>query len=59
MLCKEMTLKYNFIEEIALMKETWKIRTRIIRVWKSPSFDKPNEDNSIEMVLLDKKGDRI
>lgn len=46
---------YNFIEDIAPMKESMTIKIRVIRLWKPPSFNNPNVDGSIEMVLLDEK----
>ncbi|KAL2923296.1 hypothetical protein RDABS01_014787, partial [Bienertia sinuspersici] len=47
--------EYKFIEEITPLKENIAIKIRIIHLWKPPSFDKPNEDGSIEMVFLDEK----
>ncbi|KAL2901048.1 Replication factor A protein 1 [Bienertia sinuspersici] len=54
-----MAQEYNFIEEITPLKENVTIKIRIIRLWKSPSFDNPNEDGSIEMAFLDEKGSKI
>lgn len=50
-----MTLQYNFVDDITPNKETWRIKVRIIRTWRRPNFNNPNEENSIEMVLMDEK----
>ncbi|KAL2907168.1 Replication protein A 70 kDa DNA-binding subunit, partial [Bienertia sinuspersici] len=54
-----MASKINFISEITPKRETWKIKVRIIRLWKTPGFEKPSEEYSIEMVLMDEKGSKI
>ena len=42
----------NNIEEITPMREIWRIKVRIMHLWKVPVFGNPSEE-SIEMVLLD------
>ncbi|KAL7120563.1 hypothetical protein ACP275_02G129200 [Erythranthe tilingii] len=37
----------------------WKVVVRVMRLWKVPSKNNPNEMISIDMVLIDNKGDKI
>ncbi|KAL9167002.1 hypothetical protein ABFS82_05G067700 [Erythranthe guttata] len=37
----------------------WKVVVRVMRLWKVPSKSNPNEMISIDMVLIDNKGDKI
>nr|ABD83325.1 Fgenesh protein 114 [Beta vulgaris] len=50
---------YDCIGAINPIKDSWSIKIRIVRLWKTPSFANPNEDGSIEMIFLDEKGDKI
>ena len=36
-------------------KENFRIRVRIVRIWKVHAFLNPSESSSIEMVLVDEK----
>ncbi|CAJ2644632.1 replication factor-A carboxy-terminal domain protein [Trifolium pratense] len=37
----------------------WRFKVRVLRLWNVESFTELNEVNSIEMVLIDEKGDKI
>jgi hypothetical protein len=41
------------VAEILPGKEDASIKVRIVRMWKAPAFLKPDETNSLEMVLID------
>ncbi|KAL2941604.1 Beta-galactosidase 9 [Bienertia sinuspersici] len=47
------------ISDITPLKESWKIKVRIIRLWYQPDYNNPNITGSIEMVLVDEKGEKI
>lgn len=51
----QMASKVNFISDITPMKETWKIRVQIVRLWKIPSLENLSKIKGIEMVLMDEK----
>jgi len=36
-------------------RETWRIKVCVLRIWEVPAFLKPDEINSLEMVLIDQK----
>jgi hypothetical protein len=36
-------------------KESWRFKVRVLRLWSVASFMKPDQVNSIEMVLIDEK----
>lgn len=48
-----MATQHNLLADINPVKETWKIKVRIIKLWKIPSFHNSEETNSIEMILMD------
>jgi len=41
------------IDDIVAGKIDWKIRVRIVNLWKIPDFNRPKESSSIELLLLD------
>ena len=43
------------IGDVTPAKETWRIKARIIRLWKVPVYNCPSQVNSIEAVLQDEK----
>jgi len=43
------------LADIALGRENWRIKVRVLRMWVVPAFLKPDETNSLEMVLIDQK----
>jgi len=36
-------------------KDGWRIKVRILRIWEVPTFLRPDQTNSLEMVLIDEK----
>ncbi|KAK2384292.1 hypothetical protein P8452_39219 [Trifolium repens] len=40
-------------------KESRRFKARVLRLWTLASFMKPNQVNSLEMVLIDEKGGKI
>ncbi|KAL2933250.1 Eukaryotic translation initiation factor 3 subunit I [Bienertia sinuspersici] len=40
---------------ITTLKESWKIKVRIVRLWYQPDYNNLNITGSIEMVLVDEK----
>ncbi|ONK64615.1 uncharacterized protein A4U43_C07F27980 [Asparagus officinalis] len=56
---KDMAQKYNFVNDINALKETWKIKVRLIRLWTRQSLKNLNDIYSIRMALLDEKGGKI
>ncbi|KAE9607669.1 putative nucleic acid-binding protein [Lupinus albus] len=50
-----MARRVNFIEEINATKDTWKIKVRIIGLWRVERSSAP----SLEMIFMDEKGDKI
>ncbi|KAF1883576.1 hypothetical protein Lal_00043262 [Lupinus albus] len=50
-----MARRVNFIEEINATKDTWKIKVRIIGLWRVDRSSAP----SLEMIFMDENGDKI
>ncbi|KAE9601077.1 putative nucleic acid-binding protein [Lupinus albus] len=50
-----MARRVNFIEEINATKDTWKIKVRIIGLWRVERSSAP----SLEMIFMDENGDKI
>jgi hypothetical protein len=46
---------FDYLAEVVPGRETWRIKVRVLRMWKVPAFLNPTESNSIEMVLVDEK----
>jgi hypothetical protein len=46
---------FDYLAEVVPGRESWRIKVRVLRMWKVPSFLNPSESNSIEMVLVDEK----
>ncbi|KAL6542548.1 hypothetical protein OROMI_024150 [Orobanche minor] len=49
----------NTISEITPAKETWKLHVRVERLWTTYSRYNPTDKRSMELILLDAKGDKI
>jgi hypothetical protein len=52
--CK-LELEVDNLADILQGKENVRIRVRIVRLWKVPSFVNPSESISLEMVFVDEK----
>jgi hypothetical protein len=46
---------FDCLSDIKPGKEAWRIRVRVVRLWKVPGFLNPGQTNSLEMVLVDEK----
>jgi len=44
---------FHSVSEIAPGKDGWRIKVRVLRLWEVPVFLKPDQTNSVEMVLID------
>ncbi|KAH0645346.1 hypothetical protein KY284_033230 [Solanum tuberosum] len=49
----------DFISEINSKSMYWKLKVRIVRLWENTDRDRPDCPFSIEVILMDEKGDRI
>jgi hypothetical protein len=47
--------KFDAIADIVPGNENFRIKVRVVRVWKVPAFLNPSESVSLEMVLIDEK----
>lgn len=54
-----MSSSFDSVRDIKSEKENWRIKVRVVRIWNVPSFLNLEQPNSIEMVLVDDKGDKI
>ncbi|KAH0729552.1 hypothetical protein KY290_000677 [Solanum tuberosum] len=49
----------DYISEINSKLMYWKLKVRIVRLWENTDRDRPDCPFSIEVILMDEKGDRI
>ncbi|XP_070011312.1 uncharacterized protein [Nicotiana sylvestris] len=54
-----MAPNYNYISEISMSKMSWNLKVRVVRLWHVPDGEKPENSNSIELIIQDEKRDRI
>lgn len=54
-----MASAFDNLCEIKSGREAWRIKVRVVRTWKVPSFMNPEQANSLEMIFVDEKGCRI
>ncbi|XP_061356029.1 uncharacterized protein LOC133300489 [Gastrolobium bilobum] len=54
-----MSSKYDFVKDLNPTKEEWRIKVRVVRCWKVPSFNQKDFDDNVDMVLVDERGGRI
>lgn len=47
-----MALNYHMFRQV---KDGWKIRVRVVRLWHQHVFNKPAEKNTMDMVLMDEE----
>jgi hypothetical protein len=50
-----MDRSFDSLSEIVPGKDGWRIKVRILRIWEVPTFLRPDQTNSLEMVLIDDK----
>lgn len=54
-----MEKSFDCLADIVPGCENWRIQVRVLRMWEVPAFLKPDETNSLEMVLIDHKGAKL
>ncbi|CAJ2643058.1 unnamed protein product [Trifolium pratense] len=54
-----MATQFDMLCDVLPGHNSWKFKVRVLRMWAISSFMKPNELNSMEMVLIDEKGGKI
>jgi len=47
--------KFDSLAGVVPGRETWRIKVRVLRMWRVLAFFNPTDTNSIEMVLVDEK----
>lgn len=50
-----MARRLSSLDEIVPGRVDWKVKVRIIHLWRVPSYSNPDVTYSIEMILLDEK----
>lgn len=48
-----MAPRYDLIASITPVRECWRVRVRVVRLWYLPTFNNAETLNSIEMVFMD------
>jgi hypothetical protein len=46
---------FDMLGSVSSGKEGWRFKVRVLRLWTVASFMKPDQVNSLEMVLIDDK----
>nr|XP_009770374.1 PREDICTED: uncharacterized protein LOC104221090 [Nicotiana sylvestris] len=54
-----MATHIDFIKDVIISKMQWKLKVRVVRLWKVPDCFSLDTTFSIELALQDEKGDRI
>ncbi|KEH19428.1 animal RPA1 domain protein, partial [Medicago truncatula] len=54
-----MDRSFDSLSEIVPDRDGWRIKVRILRLWEVPTLLRPDQTNSLEMVLIDDKGAKI
>ncbi|GJY45353.1 ATP-dependent DNA helicase PIF1-like protein [Tanacetum coccineum] len=54
-----MDTKLTKVSELTPFRDDWKVKVRVIRLWKLPDFSNPLVTYSLDMVLMDEEGTKI
>ncbi|KEH26002.1 PIF1 DNA helicase/replication A1-like protein, putative [Medicago truncatula] len=54
-----MSTKHNFISNVSPRKQSWTLVVRVVRAWFGQNNKNKKLPFSMELVLMDRKGDRI
>nr|ABD33040.1 Nucleic acid-binding, OB-fold, subgroup [Medicago truncatula] len=54
-----MSTKHNFISNVSPRKQSWTLVVRVVRAWFGQNYKNKKLPFSMELVLIDRKGDRI
>ncbi|GAU31172.1 hypothetical protein TSUD_315970 [Trifolium subterraneum] len=46
---------FDFLSDVVLGRTSWRFMVRVVRIWEVTAYLRPNQVNSIEMVLVDAK----
>jgi hypothetical protein len=46
---------FDMLGPVSPGKESWRFKVRVLRLWSVASFMRPDQVNSLEMVLIDEK----
>jgi len=46
---------FDSVADVKIGREYWRLRVRVLRLWKVPSFKNPEQAISLEPVLVDEK----
>nr|XP_043620104.1 replication protein A 70 kDa DNA-binding subunit-like [Erigeron canadensis] len=50
---------YSLLSEISDVKDTWRIKVHVGRMWTQPGWKKDIKEGSLEMILIDKRGTKM
>ncbi|KAK2445649.1 replication protein A 70 kDa DNA-binding subunit [Trifolium repens] len=50
---------FDMLGPVSPGKESWRFKVRVLRLWSVASFMRPDQVNSLKMVLIDEKGGKI
>ncbi|KAJ1380259.1 hypothetical protein SESBI_46154 [Sesbania bispinosa] len=50
---------YHSIKSLCGMRQNWRLRVKLVRVWNMTSVAKPNDPYARQMVFIDEEGGRI
>jgi hypothetical protein len=50
-----MNTAFDMLGSVSPGRNSWRFKVRVLRLWNAASFMKPDQPNSIEMVLIDEK----
>ncbi|WJX38032.1 hypothetical protein P8452_25732 [Trifolium repens] len=54
-----MNTAFDMLGSVSPGRVSWRFKVRVLRLWTVSTFMKPDQANSIEMVLIDEKGAKI
>ncbi|XP_057450757.1 uncharacterized protein LOC130742671 [Lotus japonicus] len=54
-----LSLTVDDVSSISKENDVWRVIVKVVRKWMTPNFDRSKLPNSMELVLMDAKGDRI
>jgi len=46
---------FDSVGDVKIGRDSWRLRVRVLRLWRVPSFKNPEQAISLEMVLVDEK----
>ncbi|XP_021745324.1 replication factor A protein 1-like [Chenopodium quinoa] len=52
-------MAFTMISDLTPLKESWRIKARIVRLWYQPDYSNIKKINSLELILVDEKGSNL